>query len=246
MRSLLRIPIKSFALRFYRSRPISHWSKWASDLLEINTPANLTRKDALSAAGGSDINIILALLDRTRDVPGDVAECGVFKGSSLATIALYLRDNRLAKHVFGLDSFRGFDESVEKDIALGGAADAEKRVGGFEATSLARVRAKLAGLGLVDAVTLIPGYFVETLEKLSERKYSFVHLDCDIYDSYRQTLRYFYGRMSPGGIILFDEYDDPPWPGCNLAVDEFLADKPEKPVVIQMDNYEKYYIQKDA
>lgn len=253
MRSLLRIPIKSFALRFYRSRPILHWPRWASDLLEINTPANLTRKDALSAAGGSDINIILALLDRTRDVPGDVAECGVFKGSSLATIALYLRDNRLdlrdnrlAKHVFGLDSFQGFDESVEKDIALGGAADTEKRVGGFEATSLARVRAKLAGLGLVDAVTLIPGYFVETLEKLPEKKYSFVHLDCDIYDSYRQTLGYFYCRMSPGGIILFDEYDDPPWPGCNLAVDEFLADKPEKPVVIQMDNYEKFYIQKDA
>ena len=88
MRSLLRIPIKSFALRFYRSRPISHWPK-SSDLLEINTPANLTPKDALSAAGGSDINIILALLDgRTRDVPGDVAECGVFKGGSLASIAL--------------------------------------------------------------------------------------------------------------------------------------------------------------
>ena len=86
-------------------------------------------------------------------------------------------------------------------------------------------------------MTLIPGYCVETLEKLPEKKYSFVYLDCDIYDSsYRQTLRYFYGRMSPGGIILFDEYDDPPWPGCNLAVDEFLADKPEKPVVIQMDN----------
>jgi len=52
--------------------------------------------------------------------------------------------------------------------------------------------------------------------------------------------------MSPGGIILFDEYDDPPRPGGNLAVDEFLGDKSEKPVVIQMDNYEKYYIQKDA
>jgi O-methyltransferase len=60
-------------------------------------------------------------------------------------------------------------------------------------------------------VTLIPGYCVETLEKLPEKKYSFVYLDCDIYDSsYRQTLRYFYGRMSPGGIILFDEHDDPP------------------------------------
>jgi hypothetical protein len=47
------------------------------------------------------------------------------------------------------------------------------------------------GSALVDAVTLIPGYFAETLEKLPERKYSFVHLDCDIYDSYHQTLRYF-------------------------------------------------------
>jgi hypothetical protein len=246
MRNLLKIPIKSVILRFYRSRPISNWPKWASDLLEINTPANLTRKVTLSAAGGSDINIILAMLDRTRAVPGDVAECGVFKGGSLVSIALYLRDNRLAKRVFGLDSFQGFDESVHKDIALGGAADAEKRVGGFEATSLAGVRAKLAGLGLLDAVTLISGYFAETLKQLPENKFSFVHLDCDIYDSYCQTLGYFYYRMSPGGIILFDEYDDPPWPGCDLAVDEFLANKPEKPVFIQMDNYEKYYIQKDA
>jgi O-methyltransferase len=246
MRSLLRTPIKSVTLRFYRSRPISNWPRWASDLLEINTQANLPHKVALSAAGGSDINIILALLDRTRDVPGDVAECGVFKGNTLASIALYLRDNRLAKHVFGLDSFQGFDESVQKDIALGGAADAEKRVGGFEATSLAGVRAKLAGLGLLDAVTLIPGYFAETLQKLPKRKFSFVHLDCDIYDSYSQTLEYFYHRMSSGGIILLDEYDDPPWPGCNLAVDEFLADKREKPVVIQMDNYEKYYILKNS
>jgi hypothetical protein len=129
-----------------------------------NRPALLRDIDELTARGVEEVEHIGA-------APAvHVAECGVFKGSSLATIALYLRDNRLAKHVFGLDSFQGFDESVEKDIALGGAADAEKRVGGFEATSLARVRAKLAGLGLVDAVTLIPGYFVETLEKLVREK----------------------------------------------------------------------------
>ena len=129
-----------------------------------NRPALLRDIDELTARGVEEVEHIGA-------APAvHVAECGVVKGSSLATIALYLRDNRLAKHVFGLDSFQGFDESVEKDIALGGAADAEKRVGGFEATSLARVRAKLAGFGLVDAVTLIPGYFVETLEKLVREK----------------------------------------------------------------------------
>lgn len=246
MRGLLRIPIKSAALHLYRSRPISNWPKWAGDLLEISTPANLSRKVVPSAAGGSNINIILVLLDRTRDVRGDVAECGVFKGASLAAIALFLRENRLAKHVFGLDSFQGFDDSVRKDITLGGATDAEKRVGGFEATSLAHVKSKLAGLRLLDTVTLIPGYFAETLERLPPRRFSFVHLDCDIYDSYCQTLGYFYPRMSLGGIILFDEYDDPPWPGCNLAVDEFLADKPEKPIAIKMNNYKKYFIQKNA
>jgi hypothetical protein len=47
-----------------------------------------------------------------------------------------------------------------------------------------------------------------------------------------------------GGVILLDEYDDPPWPGCNKAVDEFLADKPEKPVAIQSDNFVKYFIRK--
>lgn len=204
----------------------------------------MTCKAEVSPEGGSNINIILALLDQTRDVPGDVAECGVFTGGSLTAIALYLRENRLAKHVFGLDSFQGFDESVHKDILLGGVADSEKRIGGFKGTSLAHVGAKLARLRLLDTVTLVPGYFVESLETLPALRFSFVHLDCDIYDSYQQTLAYFYPRMSPDGVILFDEYNDPPWPGCNLAVDEFLADKPEKPVTITMGNYEKYYIRK--
>ena len=244
MRSLLRRSLKSVVAHHYRFKPVTDWPKWAGDLLEVKIPANLTRKAALSPEGGSNINIILALLDRTRDVPGDVAECGVFKGGSLTAIALYLRENRLAKHVYGLDSFQGFDGSVQKDIELGGAEDCEKRVGGFGATSLADVRAKLAGLRLLDTITLVPGYFADTLETLPSTRFSFVHLDCDIYESYKQTLQYFYPRMSPGGIILFDEYNDPPWPGCNLAVDKFLVGKPEKPKGITMDNYQKFFIEK--
>lgn len=33
-------------------------------------------------------------------------------------------------------------------------------------------------------------------------------------------------------------------PGCNLAIDEFLADKPERPIEIEIDNFQKWYIQK--
>ncbi len=131
-------------------------------MLEVNTPATLPKKASLSPEGGANINIILDLLGRTREVPGDVAECGVFKGSSLCAIALSLRESGIAKHVFGLDSFQGFDQSVQKDIELGGRANTEKRIGGFDGTSIGHVRGKLARLGLLDAVTLIPGYFAET------------------------------------------------------------------------------------
>jgi hypothetical protein len=44
----------------------------------------------------------------------------------------------------------------------------------------------------------------------------------------------------PGGIILFDEYNDSPWPGCNQAVDEFLVATSLKLEPITRDNYEKY------
>src|SRR5271169_5541536 len=154
MRSLLRRSIRPAAARLYRSHPIKNWPKWAADVLEVDTPATLPKKASLSPEGGANINIILDLLGRTCAVPGDVAECGVFKGSSLCAIALYLRESGIAKHVFGLDSFQGFDQSVRKDIALGGRANTEKRIGGFDGTSIAHVRAKLARLGLVDAVTL--------------------------------------------------------------------------------------------
>ena len=47
--------------------------------------------------------------------------------------------------------------NLPQDIALGGTADDDKRVGGFNSTSLTVVRTKLAQLHLLDAVTLVPG-----------------------------------------------------------------------------------------
>jgi O-methyltransferase len=93
-------------------------------------------------------------------------------------------------------------------------------------------------------VELAVGFFSQTLSFYAQRQFSFVHLDCDIYGSYKECLEFFYPRLCPGGIILFDEYNDPPWPGCSKAIDEFLRDKAEKPQRTVANNYEKYYIVK--
>ena len=47
-----------------------------------------------------------------------------------------------------------------------------------------------------------------------------------------------------GAIVLFDEYNDPPWPGCNQAVDEFLSDKLERLEKIERDNHQKWFFRR--
>ena len=151
---------------------------------------------------------------------------------------------RFRQNVFGFDSFEGFSESVNIDIHMGGPHTDAKRVSGLSDTSYEEVRKKIDQFGLSSMVTLVRGYFSETLPRFNGRRMSFVYLDCDLYESYKDCLEFFYPRLSPGGIILMDEYNDPPWPGCNKAVDDFLKDKPEKPLEIVKDNFQKWYVSK--
>ena len=126
---------------------------------------------------------------------------------------------------------------------MGGEALNCKVPGGMNETSYHLVEAKAKALRLTN-VKLYQGYFEQTLHLCAAERFSFVHLDCDAYEPYLYCMKYFYPRLSRGGIILLDEYNDPAWPGCNRAVDEFLADNPERLQRINENNFEKYYIVK--
>ena len=52
-------------------------------------------------------------------------------------------------------------------------------------------------------------------------------MSCKLHSSHLAALEYFYPRMAPGGVILFDDYLDKSFPMARAAVDEFLADTPE-------------------
>ena len=47
----------------------------------------------------------------------------------------------------------------------------------------------------------------------------------------------------PGEIIMFDEYDGLRWPGAKKAIDDYSADKPEKPMPYYK-SIRKYCIEK--
>jgi len=226
--------------------PIRQWPALCGRLHELSVPHRASRNPRPEPRGPANINILLELLDRTTEVRGAIAECGVYRGSTLVAMALHLKQKGLAKAVYGFDSFEGFGDVIQYDLGLERTEDDPGlRPGACADTSLEIVYRKLRLFGLAD-VKLIPGFFETSLAECPRVPFSFVHLDCDAHQSYLECLRHFYSLMAVGGIILLDEYNDPAWPGCNLAVDRFLAGKPEQLEEICHDNHIKYYFVKQS
>lgn len=57
---------------------------------------------------------------------------------------------------------------------------------------------------------------------MSGKKIKFLHLDVDIYDSYKNCLNFFHEKMIKGGIMVFDDYNANTCLGAKKAVDEFV------------------------
>jgi asparagine synthase (glutamine-hydrolysing) len=69
-------------------------------------------------------------------------------------------------------------------------------------------------------IALVRGLFHHTLPQQSSRIVAFAHIDCDWYDPVMLCLEYCGSRLSPGGIMISDDYND--WPGCDKATDDYL------------------------
>ena len=92
-------------------------------------------------------------------------------------------------------------------------------------------------------VTLIKGFFAESLNLYAGGQIALLHLDVDLYDSYRDCLTQLYDQVAPGGVIAFDEYmgtfEYINAPGARRAIDEFLSTRGVK---VQRDAvFGKYY-----
>jgi O-methyltransferase len=163
-------------------------------------------------------------------IEGSIAECGVYRGSSLLGMTRLLRQKNCKARVFGLDSFEGFPEPSKEDHQSDGSAHPDVEKGHFNDTSYEALSNKAKAVGFDDQITLFKGYFENTLHNLKNEKFSLVHIDCDLYQPYKQCLEFFYDKVLPGGYIVFDEYSfsKDVYPGAQKAIDEFLADKPEK------------------
>ena len=64
-------------------------------------------------------------------------------------------------------------------------------------------------------------------DEVADRSFCFVHVDVDLFEPTRESIAFFYPRMVPGGVMLFDDYGFVTCPGATRAIDEFTAEHPE-------------------
>ena len=155
-------------------------------------------------------------------VPGDTAECGVFEGAGSYLMcranAASLKFNRW-HHVF--DSFEGLSQPVAVDGAYWQQGDMTR---GEDI-----VRENLAEFS---ALQIHKGWISKRFADVANKLFAFVHIDVDLYQPTLESIRFFYERMNPGGIILCDDYGFLTCPGATQAVSEYLSDKPEAMVAL--------------
>lgn len=72
-------------------------------------------------------------------------------------------------------------------------------------------------------ITLVKGWIPEVLAQLPETKWSYVHIDVDLYEPTMACLNYFYPRLVNGGVILNDDFGSPLFPGGGKSWKDFFG-----------------------
>jgi O-methyltransferase len=166
-------------------------------------------------------------------VPGGIVECGVWRGGSMMAAARTLIECRDAgRELYLFDTYEGMSPPTSRDVALDGQSatvllgeqDRSDPASAWCQAGLEDVRAAMATTGYEPGrVRFIKGKVEETIPRSAPQRIAVLRLDTDWYESTRHELEHLYPRLSPGGVLIIDDYGH--WAGCRQAVDEYFASR---------------------
>jgi hypothetical protein len=160
-----------------------------AELAQNIVDSDAVRKRQLAGADAlpDRTDVLRRAVEETRNVPGIVAEFGVFEGFTLKLLADAVGNDVRA---VGFDSFEGLPEPMADLLPV----DCFKTdVPEFSQTNIA----------------LEIGYFEDTLRDFIEREkpqFRVIHIDCDLYSATLYVLELIRPLLAPGAVIVFDEY----------------------------------------
>lgn len=204
-----------------------------------NMPSNEVYTHFNNFIFSNDTKILGKLLHRydfftkTKDLPGDIVELGVFKGSGIATFSKFLdiycpNSN---KKIIGFDIFDVLEanEILDKDSKLDKLSmkTVYSRVENEDLT-LEKVTQQLQNMEIHKKYILVKGDIENTLPTFLKEnpgfRISLLYIDVDLDRPTYLGLKYLWDRILPGGIILFDEYEYHKF-SESVGVEKFLQEK---------------------
>jgi hypothetical protein len=165
------------------------------------------------------------------NIPGDIVECGVWKGGSMMAVARTLIElGATDRRLYLFDTFEGMPPPSEVDREFSGApaaavlAASDRRTNVVWAYSpLDDVKQAMASTGYdEDKLVYVPGKVEDTVPERSPDAIALLRLDTDWYESTYHELKHLYPRLSVGGVLILDDYGH--WEGARKAVDQYVGE----------------------
>jgi O-methyltransferase len=175
-------------------------------------------------------------------IPGDVVECGVWRGGSMQAVArtlLAAGDTARDLHLF--DTYEGMPPPSDRDLRRSDERSAEELLAEesredskvWAVATLDDVKDGFSRLDYpAERVHFVKGKVEDTIPGHAPEQISILRLDTDWYESTRHELEHLYPRLSSGGVLLLDDYGY--WEGAREAVDEFLEQSGERLLLMRM------------
>src|SRR2546421_5658767 len=199
--------------------PLVNRSRWR--LMQLTDDATMVGRERRRRL----LNLATELDER--HVEGDLVELGTYKGGTAAVLGKACAASPYSRHLWLFDSFEGLPEprpedGVEAAEYAGGRTDGKIKPIGECVGTREEVEGFLFGPAGLDPgdVTLVQGWYQDTLPKAEVGPIAFLHLDCDWYESVQLALDSLYDDVVPGGCVVLDDYGE--WPGASKALHEFL------------------------
>lgn len=157
------------------------------------------------------------------DVPGDIVECGTWRGGSAALLAATVKLYSLRpRNVWCCDTFEGMPAATEADTHRGlHANETPWGQGSLVAPRSEYFDVIAKKLAVQDIVIAVPGLFEHTLPILARQvsEIALLHADGDWYNSTMTIFTSLTSNIVSHGYIQIDDYGF--WDGCRRAVHDY-------------------------
>jgi hypothetical protein len=197
--------------------------EWILDIIDRVRPYTMTPPERVASLCNA-IDYITR-----REIPGDVVECGVWRGGSMMAAALaFLHLKDTTRSIFLFDTYEGMTSPTANDKRVGldlsasamlARAPRDDNLWGI--SQIDEVKHNLASTGYpAEKLVFIKGPVENTIPGHAPNQICILRLDTDWYESSHHELVHLYPRLQLGGVLIVDDYGW--WDGQRRAIDEYF------------------------